>query len=114
MSDVYYDPASYGLTVVGQIDRSDGCYCFDLFLVWRDIITGSLFFAEDGGCSCPSPFEGIGRDDMQTGSPHEVAEAAQAFLYGAGNYRKDEDDQPEYGVMECADLIAKLMTGDQV
>jgi len=54
--DAYYQPESFGLTMVHEIDGPDACYSFDMFVLWRHA-DGRLFYATDSGCSCPSPFE---------------------------------------------------------
>lgn len=56
MSNVYYNPEKWGLTVVAQIDYSSGSYEFDYRVVWRDE-EGNFFTARSAGCSCPMPFE---------------------------------------------------------
>jgi hypothetical protein len=55
-SNVYSSPKTYGLKQVAEVDYSDGCYQFDLRVVWKDA-KGRLWTARDSGCSCPSPFE---------------------------------------------------------
>ena len=57
MKNIYYNPEHFGLSVVAEIDYSDGCYQFDYRMVWRHNETGKLYTARDSGCSCPSPFE---------------------------------------------------------
>lgn len=57
MSNVYYSPEDFGLTTVGELDFSDGSYQFDYTVVWIDS-DKVLYYADDAGCSCPSPFEG--------------------------------------------------------
>jgi hypothetical protein len=54
--NVYYHPEIHGLERVSEVDYSDGCYQFDLRVVWKDS-KGRLWTARDSGCSCPSPFE---------------------------------------------------------
>lgn len=54
--DVYHQPEHFGLTQIGEIDDPFGCYSFDYIVVWQHE-DGRLFWAEDSGCSCPSPFE---------------------------------------------------------
>jgi hypothetical protein len=53
---IYYSPEKHGLEIVAEHDFSDGCYQFDLRVVWKDK-KGRLYTARDSGCSCPSPFE---------------------------------------------------------
>lgn len=65
MSYALYDsPAKFGMEPVGEVEWSDGSYQFDLTVVWRRVCDGALFWSEDSGCSCPSPFESIGTDDL--------------------------------------------------
>ena len=59
MSNIYYNPESFDLTTFGQIDwEPDEEYNFDLTVIWRDS-DGMYYWAEDSGCSCPSPFGSI-------------------------------------------------------
>lgn len=53
--DVYYQPEKFDLTIVGEIEQ-EPCYSFDKLVVWQHA-DGRLFYADDHGCSCPSPFE---------------------------------------------------------
>lgn len=55
--DVYYQPEKFDLVPVAEIDYSDGCYQFDLRVVWKHEPTGDCYTMRDSGCSCPSPFE---------------------------------------------------------
>lgn len=64
MSNVYYDPENFGLKILGEIDFSSGSYEFDVSVVWADVETGALYYADDSGCSCPAPFEDTGRNDL--------------------------------------------------
>lgn len=64
MSDIYYEPANYGLETIGEIDWSSGCYEFDLTVVWRRILDGAFVYAEDSGCSCPGKFEDTTPSDL--------------------------------------------------
>lgn len=68
----YYDPEKFGLQIIGEVDYSSGSYEFDLTVVWRDMTSGRLLYADDSGCSCPSPFDQHGIDTMTPATPHEV------------------------------------------
>lgn len=61
--NMHSDPDKFGLESFGEIDWSDGSYCFDYTTVWRTG-TGAFVFGEDSGCSCPSPFESEGLNDL--------------------------------------------------
>jgi hypothetical protein len=55
MENIYYSPEAHGLTLVAEVDFADS-YDFDKTVVWKDV-DGQLYWAQDSGCSCPSPFE---------------------------------------------------------
>ena len=72
MANVYYDPEKFGLTTVGEIEWSDGCYQFDLTVVWRTA-DGRLVYGEDSGCSWPGIFEDDpGVEDLTATTPAEL------------------------------------------
>lgn len=86
---LYGQPEKFGLRTIGEMQWGEACWSFDLTVVWQDTTTGALYFAEDSGCSCPSPFENTGRDDLtlidrpQTFIDHvnkRVAEMADGYL----------------------------------
>jgi hypothetical protein len=56
--DPYNQPERFGLTVVGDIEWSNYAYEFNMTVVWRDS-DGTVYWADDSGCSCPSPFEDV-------------------------------------------------------
>lgn len=60
---LYYDPQDSNLTMIGEIEWSDGSYQFDLTVVWKRE-DGRFVYAEDSGCSCPSPFEDTRYSDL--------------------------------------------------
>lgn len=55
MKNIYYYPEDYDLTVVAEIDNGES-YEFDKVVVWKHK-DGTLYWQEDSGCSCPTPFE---------------------------------------------------------
>ena len=57
MPNVYYDPESFGLEIVAELEYSSGCYEFDTRVVWKDKKHKEFFTMRDSGCSCPTPFE---------------------------------------------------------
>lgn len=57
MENIYYHPEDHKLEIVGMIEDEPN-YSFDMFVVWKDK-EGNLYYGEDSGCSCPSPFEDI-------------------------------------------------------
>ncbi|MFB6726807.1 hypothetical protein ACFCV3_41950 [Kribbella sp. NPDC056345] len=61
-----YSPEDHGLTLVGELDFSSGSYEFDYTAVWIDA-EGNLKWADDSGCSCPSPFEDHTPESLEHG-----------------------------------------------
>lgn len=57
MHDVYYNPEAFDLVPFGELEMTEPDYSFDILMVWRHTPTGDLYWAQDSGCSCPSPFE---------------------------------------------------------
>jgi hypothetical protein len=55
--DVYYQPEAFDLVPVAELALTEPDYSFDIVMVWRHTPTGELYWAQDSGCSCPSPFE---------------------------------------------------------
>lgn len=56
MYDVYYNPYDFGLYPLAELELAEPDYSFDILMVWRHE-DGTLYWAQDSGCSCPSPFE---------------------------------------------------------
>ncbi len=77
--NIYYSPEEYGLEVVFEKEAGRD-YDFDMFVVWRDPDTGQLYWGEDAGCSCPSPFEGYGYDDLRTGDVDDLLRDYRSWL----------------------------------
>lgn len=107
MSNIYYDPEKYGLRTLGEVEFSSGAYEFDLSVLWQDVETGAFYVADDSGCSCPSPFEGIGRGDLR-----KIGRLQDLIDYLDGrkreSYRYDAEDSPDDAAAidaDCAGLI---------
>lgn len=58
--DVSSDPECFGLVQVAEAERSEPCYSFDTIVVWYREEDNKYYWAQDSGCSCPSPFEDFG------------------------------------------------------
>lgn len=72
-SDPYSSPEKHGLTMIGDIEWDDESYQFDMTAVWRDA-EGGLYWADDSGCSCPSPFEDFQSiEELTKGTFYELA-----------------------------------------
>lgn len=51
-----YNPESWGLRIIGEIELSELDYSFNTLIIWKRQ-DGKVFYAQDSGCSCPTPFE---------------------------------------------------------
>lgn len=104
-NNVYYSPEKFGLTQVECIDFSDGCYQFDYLVVWKDA-EGRLFYAEDSGCSCPSPFETMGMPELT-----RVQDAMEIVSRMEQKLKDGYREEP--GVAQSiADFKSKVKRGD--
>ena len=50
-------PDDLKIETFGQLDDPDASYSFHTLYIIRHIKSGRIFWQEDSGCSCPSPFE---------------------------------------------------------
>jgi hypothetical protein len=110
MSDnVYYSPEKFGLTQIGMIDDPNSCYSFDDLVVWEHE-DGRLFYAEDSGCSCPSPFEGYeGVDELNQitkATYMEFMDAVNNHCWGSYERGKGQQDP---NAADKTELLAKVM-----
>lgn len=99
MTDVYYNPENFGLTKIAEMEWSEPCYSFDMTVAWLDS-EGKLYWGSDSGCSCPSPFESQGLDDLSTGSFFDLDREVQERLNDT--YYKD------YATRESVDFLGAV------
>lgn len=52
----YYYPEKCGLEIFESINTS-GSYEFDMLVIWKKLDDNTLWYDQDSGCSCPSPFD---------------------------------------------------------
>lgn len=107
--DVYYNPEHFGLTEIGSIQWGAYCYDFDLTVVWQHE-DGTLYWADDSGCSCPSPFEDFtSLESLETGGSFKVAKhITDRFTeYNESSWHSDQD-KADTGA-EVFSLLDKLM-----
>ena len=55
-------PENY--TIIADIEWDYESWSFNSTNVYRNDVTGELFYAEDSGCSCPMPFEDTTENDL--------------------------------------------------
>ena len=88
MPSIHYEPEAFGLEEVGEIDVGGG-YQYDMFTVWRRKADGVLLWGTDSGCSCDSPFETDGIDDLEAGTPAQAHEALTSWYAEHGMHFDD-------------------------
>lgn len=97
--DLYTNPESFGLQMVGEIDLDVPDYSFDILAVLYNPVRKNFYIISDSGCSCPAPFEAYisvaaaGR----TYTAHEAVAAIRHEVQG-----RSRADDP-------SDLIAAIM-----
>ena len=89
MGNIYCNPEQFGLKVFAEIDNPALSYEFSMFVVWQGK-DGNLFYGEDNGCSCPSPFETIvGVEELNT---IIGADGLKAFFDALTSWGKDNTE----------------------
>lgn len=107
--DVYSNPGKHGLEMVGEVEWDDEAYSFNLTAVWRDPQTGQLYWADDAGCSCPSPFEDAsGRESLTAGTSDELGAHLAAQLKNISESEWRASEAPRAGG-EVADLMLRVV-----
>ncbi len=100
-------PEKFGLTTVGTIERG-GSYEFDTFVVWLQKDTGRVLYAQDAGCSCPTPFDDVGVDDTTEVTGATWGEFVDALKkHGSHGHYYDDGYDPENDP-DITQLLAKV------
>ena len=84
------DPASVGMEIVDSLEDETLSYAFDKLVVWKDVASGDLYYAEDSGRSWPVPFEDVSRlsDLTRLGDFASFEGEARAWNAGYGDRQK--------------------------
>lgn len=99
MGNIFYNPEDFGLEMVGEIERSDGCYQFDTVAVWKQS-RGKYWIGQDSGCSCPSPFEDI-TDINELDGPYDKAGLRKRLDW-------IRENESEYTVLSTAEFKGEI------
>lgn len=87
MSNPYYNPEEFGLTIITDFETEEPCWSFSTVVVWRDE-DNHYWLGYDSGCSCPSPFEDFTRESLD--GPYNFHEAIREMEKHVENsYDKD-------------------------
>ena len=93
MKNIYYNPEAFGLQTVDDVDVA-GDWEFDTLLVLQNTTTKELFYLQDSGCSCPTPFEDMTVSDLQPITRGNLKEfEAICFAHKPYNYSRSLEEQ---------------------
>lgn len=105
--NIYDEPAAFGLTLLGEASEGSG-YDYNILAVWQDP-DGRLWWLDDAGCSCSSPFEDYDRTNLHrlTSIDELNAAIAETFKYSAPS---DAEEIPKLRrlVRDALEAVAKL------
>lgn len=107
MPNPYYNPAECGLEILETVDEPGMSYEFNMFVVWKRLSDGALFYASDSGCSCPSPFED---ESAETLTPITAGDSYRSFTDEFNAWRKPSwrDSEPFVSNAETQELFDKV------
>jgi hypothetical protein len=101
---MYYNPKTFGAEIVGSIDTIGG-YEFCMLAVFRRLEDGAMFWGDDSGCSCVSPFEGATFENLdRITDPKAFALEARKWLRTATCADADDRDAIERLIRKVRDL----------
>jgi len=103
--NIYYNPEAFGMKTVGELEDPRASYDFDTTVVFARNGDGTLFWCNDSGCSCPTPFE---NESIETLT--EITDESWDAFVEATSGRKDwgYEEAPFYDAADAADLQAKV------
>jgi len=110
MFNVHYDTSDQvndaGLVQVGELDEEGLSYEYHTLLVVQHVESKRVFYAEDSGCSCPTPFE-----DYHFHSPDEtnMTEVTQGDSFISFERDVTNFPAPEKYRQELIDKVKKLV-----
>ena len=104
MSNVYYDPADFGLVLVETLDEAGLSYEYNTLIVLQHTASKRLFWASDSGCSCPTPFENYHFSSSESGINTDLTEI------NLSSYDRFADAVNEFpvSVQERSDCLLKV------
>ena len=107
--NIYNNPEKFGMALVATLEDPESCYDYDTLIVLQDR-AGALHWTTDFGCSCPSPFEYHGVDDLVAITDDTWAE----FQDAVKNHALPYHEASGYGrgsaafAVEKVELLAKV------
>lgn len=109
MSNVYYNPEDHELELVSALNQPDMDYSYNTLIVLKHKPTNRLFYAQDSGCSCPTPFDDYRFSADESGvintNLNEITEASKNSFQNA----VDEFPVSMEERQECLTTVRRLL-----
>ncbi len=106
----YYNPKAFGYKTVGEVNWDDEPYQFDFTVVWAKE-SGELVWADDSGCSCPSPFENHSEADYHKGTKLELLIHLTNRITVLLESSYVSSETKNYAAQQVSDLVEKVILG---
>lgn len=104
MENIYYHPEKSGFEIFDSIEMDASCE-YSTTLILRNTESGRLFYVQDSGCSCPTPFDEASEADLKP----LVLETIEEFERDIEEHHKYDDVHPSI-VLDCLDKVKKYLT----
>lgn len=105
--NVYYDPQKFGLRILCNLDGECDEYEYNTFLVFVHEESERVYWAQDSGCSCPTPFEDCFFNSPDDTNMDEVTHGSWDSFYIAIKSFPASD----HGWMDVVFMLKKAMDG---
>jgi hypothetical protein len=110
--NVYNRLENFGLKIIAESDIGDG-YSFNRMVVFADVETGEMFYAQDSGCSCPSPFEDLtSREGLTALGPQNI-EAFEIESRAYFSHQEEFSIRFRVGLRRKAEAAKEAGTGER-
>lgn len=91
-ANLYFSPEKFGVSIVGDINWVQPSYSFDQTVVWWSPAEKVLMWADDSGCSCPTPFGDVHLGNVERGSLVDLQAHLEKHLSGAVGFEHWYDE----------------------
>lgn len=103
--DVYSQPEHFGLKILSTVDWDDDSWQFDMTVIFQGP-DGTLYWADDSGCSCSSPFEGFKTlESLMTGTFYELVHHLNKLLDEKLKHTRPSDKEK----LQITDQVVKAI-----
>ncbi len=99
---IYYSPEEVGFEIFDEIETG-GSWEFTTTAIFRNKETGKLYYSQDSGCSCPTPFDGVTVDDLIP----LVSETFEEFKKAVKEHHSYEANESDF--FDCFDKVRNYL-----